>query len=104
MRSPRRWHGAARRRAATGDAVAKEAEPLLARPLTISGVPYGFLAPPRPDDPVFRLGDQAAVIPSFCGDGMAIALHSAVLAAETVTERRSTSLSLTLSETGTVTA
>ncbi len=36
-----------------------------------------------PDQPgVFRLGDQAAVIPSFCGDGMAIALHSGRLAAE----------------------
>ncbi len=31
---------------------------------------------------MFRLGDQAAVIPSFCGDGMAIALHSGRLAAE----------------------
>jgi len=28
------------------------------------------------------VGDQAAVIPSFTGDGMSIALHSAALAAE----------------------
>jgi hypothetical protein len=28
------------------------------------------------------VGDQAAVIPSFTGDGMSIALHSAVLAAQ----------------------
>jgi flavin-dependent dehydrogenase len=28
-------------------------------------------------DHVFWLGDQAAVIPSFAGDGIAIALHSA---------------------------
>jgi flavin-dependent dehydrogenase len=30
----------------------------------------------------WRLGDQAAVIPSFAGDGIAIALHSARLAAD----------------------
>ena len=35
-------------------------------------------------DGLYRLGDQAAVIPSFCGDGMAIALHSARLAARAV--------------------
>lgn len=59
-----------------------DAQPLLERPLTISHVPYGYVAPPAPDDPLFRLGDQAAVIPSFCGDGMAIAVHSGVLAAD----------------------
>ena len=54
------------------------------RPLTIFRVPYGFVhrGPEQPG--VFRLGDQAAVIPSFCGDGMAIALHSARLAAAAV--------------------
>jgi flavin-dependent dehydrogenase len=60
------------------------ATPLLDRPLSIFRVPYGYVhrAPEQPG--VFRLGDQAAVIPSFCGDGMAIALHSARLAAATV--------------------
>jgi flavin-dependent dehydrogenase len=53
------------------------------RPLTIAGVPYGFLHR-APDDGVFRLGDQAAVIPSFCGEGMAIALHSATVAAAVI--------------------
>jgi flavin-dependent dehydrogenase len=56
-----------------------EAEPLLDKPLAISGVPYGWLARAAGDD-LWRLGDQAAVIPSFCGDGMAIALHSGQLA------------------------
>ena len=74
-----------------GDLLAREphlarrlgaAAPLLARPLTISGVPYGFVH--RGDDRAFRLGDQAAVIPSFSGDGMSIALHSARLAAAAV--------------------
>jgi len=59
-----------------------DAEPLLDKPLTISAVPYGYLARPRIDDVIWRLGDQAAVIPSFCGDGMAMALHSGRLAAD----------------------
>lgn len=56
------------------------AEALLPRPLAISRVPYGHLAAPATDG-LWRLGDQAAVIPSFCGDGMAIALESGRLAA-----------------------
>jgi flavin-dependent dehydrogenase len=56
---------------------------LLDKPLTVSQVPYGFIHRPAADDPsgLYRLGDQMGVIPSFCGDGMAIALHSAKLAA-----------------------
>lgn len=60
------------------------AEPLLDRPLTIAGVPYGYLRGSHADDGIFRLGDQAGVIPSFSGDGMSIALHSARLAAQAV--------------------
>jgi flavin-dependent dehydrogenase len=59
------------------------AEPLWPRPLTIYGVPYGYLykqdIAPRG---LYRLGDQMAVIPSFAGDGISIALHSGVLAAQ----------------------
>lgn len=51
-----------------------------AKPLAISSIPYGYLA--QRADGLWRVGDQAAVIPSFTGDGMAIALHSACLAAE----------------------
>ncbi len=60
------------------------ARELLPRPLTIARVPYGFLhrAPERPG--LYRLGDQMAVIPSFCGDGISIALHSAAAAARAV--------------------
>ena len=50
------------------------------KPLAISPIPYGFIA--NPTDGLWRVGDQAAVIPSFTGDGMSIALHSARLAAE----------------------
>jgi flavin-dependent dehydrogenase len=49
------------------------------RPLAISSIPYGFVRSAAED--LWYLGDQAAVIPSFSGDGMAIALHSARLAA-----------------------
>ncbi len=65
-----------------GLALLADAEPLLSRPLTISAVPYGFLARPEAADGLWRLGDQAAVIPSFCGDGMAMALHGGRLAAD----------------------
>ncbi len=57
------------------------AVPLLAKPLAVSSIPYGLL-PDEIEDGLWRLGDQAAVIPSFAGDGMAMALHSALLAAE----------------------
>jgi flavin-dependent dehydrogenase len=58
------------------------AEAMLEKPLTIYRVPYGYVHQASCSDPqqIYRLGDQAAVIPSFTGDGMAIALHSAALA------------------------
>ncbi|HEV7293377.1 MAG TPA: FAD-dependent oxidoreductase [Devosia sp.] len=56
-----------------------QAEPLEQRPLAIAAIPYGFVRRTTPD--CFHLGDQAAVIPSFAGDGMSIALHSGRLAA-----------------------
>ena len=45
-------------------------------------VPYGFVHRSGSADPpgVLRLGDQMGVIPSFSGDGMAIALHTAFAA------------------------
>ena len=55
------------------------AMPLLAKPLAISAIPYGFVR--ERSDGAWVLGDQAAVIPSFTGDGMSIALHSGRLAA-----------------------
>ncbi len=57
------------------------AQPMLARPLALSSIPYGMLLV-RAENGLWRLGDQAAVIPSFSGDGMSIALHSAEVAAE----------------------
>jgi flavin-dependent dehydrogenase len=57
------------------------------RPLAIAAIPYGHVQ--RRADGLWRLGDQAAVIPSFAGEGMAIALHSADLAARYSLEGRS---------------
>jgi flavin-dependent dehydrogenase len=56
------------------------AQALWDRPLAITSIPYGYVR--RDSDGLWRLGDQAAVIPSFSGDGMSIALHSAKVAAE----------------------
>lgn len=56
------------------------AEPFWPKPLAISRIPYGFVRPAT--DTTWWLGDQAAVIPSFAGDGIAIALHSGKRAAD----------------------
>lgn len=69
------------------DARLAGAEPCWPRPLALSAIPYGHVR--RRADGVWRLGDQAAVIPSFSGDGMSIALHSAQLAADAYLEGRS---------------
>jgi menaquinone-9 beta-reductase len=51
----------------------------------ISAVPYGWIA--RETQPgLFRLGDQAAVIPSLAGEGNGIALASGIAAAKAWTE------------------
>ena len=56
------------------------ARPLITRPLAISAIPYGHVQ--SDSEGIWRLGDQAAVIPSFCGEGIAIALQSALLASQ----------------------
>ncbi|MCQ8240347.1 NAD(P)/FAD-dependent oxidoreductase [Rhizosaccharibacter radicis] len=51
-------------------------------PLSVANIPYGLVPSAGEQGArIWRLGDQAAVIPSFTGDGMSIALHSAALAA-----------------------
>ena len=65
---------------------------LLGRPLAIAGLPYGYMHAPAADDApgLFRLGDQATVIASLTGDGVALALASASLAAQTWLQRGDT--------------
>lgn len=65
------------------------AEPLLKRPLAISPIPYGLLLEHAIAEDLFAIGDQAAVIPSFTGDGLALALHSGRLAARALLAGRS---------------
>jgi menaquinone-9 beta-reductase len=66
---------------ALGDALAGAAW-AWPRPAAIARVPYGFLRPPGGGEAVWRVGDQVAATPSFTGDGLAMALHSGVSAAE----------------------
>ncbi len=56
------------------------AEPLLEKALAVAAIPYGMVR--EQTDGVWCVGDQAAVIPSFTGDGMSIALHSGMLAGQ----------------------
>jgi hypothetical protein len=65
-----------------------DAAPLLPKPLALSSIPYGYVCRDARCG-LWRLGDQAAVIPSFSGDGVSIALHSAFLAASYFLEGRS---------------
>lgn len=58
------------------------AVPCWKRPLAVASIPYGHVDRTKGADGLYRLGDQFAVIPSFSGDGIAIALHSARCAAE----------------------
>ena len=52
------------------------AVPLLAKPIAITHIPYGYIRRTT-ENGLFCIGDQAAVIPSFTGDGISIALHTA---------------------------
>ena len=56
------------------------AEPLLPKPIAITHIPYGYIRSTTHDG-LYCVGDQAAVIPSFTGDGISIALHTARCAA-----------------------
>ncbi len=56
------------------------AQPLLDKPITIAHIPYGYIRR-ETEDGLYCIGDQAAVIPSFTGDGISIALHTARRAA-----------------------
>ena len=67
---------------ALGARLLRDARPVWEKPLAIGGVPYGFrhAAGAGP----YRLGDQLSVIPSFTGDGVAMALLSGLAAAEAI--------------------
>jgi flavin-dependent dehydrogenase len=60
------------------------AKPVWEKPVAIAGMPYGYMRRQAISPNVFALGDQLAVIPSYTGDGMAIALYSGIAAAQAV--------------------
>jgi flavin-dependent dehydrogenase len=62
--------------------IMRGAEHLLDKPLAVGRVPYGLVR--SETDGLYYIGDQAAVIPSFCGEGMGLALRSGRLAAEAI--------------------
>ncbi len=64
------------------------ATPCWDRPMAIACLPYGYMHANEHgcDERLYRLGDQFAVTPSFTGDGMSIALHTAKLACKSLLE------------------
>jgi len=62
----------------------ESATPLLDKPLAISSIPYGFVRRGALGDGLYAVGDQAAVIPSFTGDGMSVALYTGAAAAQAI--------------------
>jgi flavin-dependent dehydrogenase len=58
----------------------KGGHPSTDKALAVASIPYGHVR--TQGDGLWRLGDQAAVIPSLAGEGMSIAMHSARLAAD----------------------
>jgi flavin-dependent dehydrogenase len=66
-----------------------DARPLWEKPVAVAAIPYGFLRQQAIADAVYPLGDQLAVIPSYTGDGTAIALHSGMMAARAVLNEHS---------------
>ncbi len=63
------------------------AEHLDPRPLALSNIPYGLVR--EQTSGPYLVGDQACVVPSFTGDGIAMALQSGAFAAETYLKGRS---------------
>ncbi|MDO9709887.1 NAD(P)/FAD-dependent oxidoreductase [Paracraurococcus lichenis] len=64
------------------------ARPAWDRPLAVAGLPYGFRQGTAGPPGLYRVGDQAAVIPSFAGEGIALALHSGLAAAAAILAER----------------
>ena len=62
----------------------RDARPYWGKPLAVAGIPYGYRLPAGGPPGLYRIGDQASVIPSFTGEGMALALHSGLAAAAAI--------------------
>lgn len=64
-------------------------QPIWNKPLAVSGLPYGFMRSEPIAPTIYPVGDQLAVIPSFAGDGTALALASGITAAQAILEGKS---------------
>jgi hypothetical protein len=64
--------------------LAMTASPVWPKPLAIAGLPYGYMRREPVTPNIYPVGDQLAVIPSFTGDGTALALASGIAAAHAV--------------------
>jgi menaquinone-9 beta-reductase len=63
----------------------RHGRPLWDRPVSVARIPYGWIYPVERVEPgLYPIGDQAAVIPSLAGEGIAIALRSGRRAADAV--------------------
>lgn len=60
------------------------ASPDWPRPLAVAALPYGFVVRGAGHGSIHPVGDQLAVIHSFCGEGIAIALDSGRTAAQRI--------------------
>lgn len=60
------------------------AQPLWNRPVAVAAIPYGFVRKRPISQAIYPIGDQLAVIPSFTGGGISIALHSGIAAARAI--------------------
>jgi menaquinone-9 beta-reductase len=60
------------------------ARPEWDKPVAVAAIPYGYLRHQAIAPNIFPVGDQLAVIASFTGDGMTIALYSGIAAAQAV--------------------
>ncbi len=60
------------------------AQPLWEKPIAVAGIPYGFVRKRAISRSIYPIGDQLAVIPSYTGDGISIALHSGIAAARAI--------------------
>lgn len=74
------------------DGLLDGARPLQTRPTAVSNLPFGFVRQEQTPDNVYSIGDQMAVIPSFTGDGTAIALGSGIQAARAILAGKSAGL------------
>jgi menaquinone-9 beta-reductase len=73
----------ARQSSLIGDLI-QGARPLFDKPVATASIPYGYIRTQSLAPQVFPIGDQLGVVPSFTGDGMALALHTGWAAARAV--------------------